>query len=50
MFSSVATPTVTYNAATYEIGSGTAVILTCTSASDSGGSGTYEWKKDDVVE
>ena len=50
MFSSVATPTIVYNANTYEISSGPAVALTCTSTSDSGGSGTYEWKKDDVVE
>ena len=50
MFSSVATPTISHNAATYEIVSGTAVTLTCTSDSDPGPTGTYEWKKDDVVE
>ena len=50
MFFSVATPTISHNAATYEIVSGTAVTLTCTSDSDPGPSGTYEWKKDDVVE
>ena len=50
MLSSVATPTISHNAATYEIVSGTAVTLTCTSGSDPGPSGTYEWKKDNVVE
>ena len=50
MFSSVATPTISHNAAMYEIVSGTAVTLTCTSGSDPGPSGTYEWKKDNVVE
>ena len=50
MFSSVATPTISHNAATYEIVSGTAVTLTCTSGSDPGPSGTYEWKKDNVME
>ena len=50
MFSLVATPTISHNAATYEIVSGTAVTLTCTSGSDPGPSGTYEWKKDNVVE
>ena len=49
MFSSVTTPKIRYNAATYEIVSGTAVTLTCTSDSDPGASGTYEWKKDNVV-
>ena len=50
MFSSVATPSISHNAATYEIVSGTAVTLTCTSNSDPGPRGTYEWKKDNVEE
>ena len=42
---SAATPTITASnsATSYEIG-GTAVTLTCKSASDSGGSGAYVWK------
>ena len=50
MSSSVATPSVSHNAATYEIVSGTAVTLTCTSDSDPGPSGIYEWNKDDAEE
>ena len=50
MFSSVATPSISHNADTYEIVSGTAVTLTCTSDSDPGRSGTYEWKKGNLVE
>ena len=49
MFSSVTTPSISYNAATYEIGSGTAVTLTCKSDSDPGATGICEWKKGNVV-
>ena len=48
--SSAATPVITASANTYEIGGSTTVTLTCASTSDTGGSGTYEWKKDGNVE
>ena len=43
----VATPTISAsNGSTKYIISGDTVTLTCSSTSDSGGTGTYEWKKD----
>ena len=48
--SSAATPAIIPSGTTYEIGGSTTVTLTCESTSDTGGSGTYEWKKDGNVE